>query len=355
LSAPPRLGETRERESTARSWRAVVVPFVVSRALSDALLIGMGMLHGRPSVLSGFRRWDGRWYQAIALHGYSPLHHAHHQTPWPFFPLFPLVMRAGVATGVPVALAGIALNHLCFLAALIAIHRLALRHASPQAATLAVWFTALGPLAFVFSMLYPSAVFFAASAWAFLALEERHDLTAGLAGAAAALSRPNGIIVVVVLVFATGFVARRIVRVAGPALVTISVWIVYNALHTGDPFRFVSAKAAWHEVDLLGFVERPTPNAVLHLAVAVLALVVVFLSRRRFPRAWTWYTALYLLPSLALGIVGLARYATETFSPYIATGVLIEKRPQAIRWVIGALVVAQVACAFLFIGRGTLI
>jgi len=333
----------------------VIVPFVVSRVFSDVLLVGMGMLRGRPSVLAGFRRWDGRWYQAIATHGYLPVHHAHHQTPWPFFPLFPLVMRAGATTGVPVALVGIAVNHLCFLAALIAIHRLALRHTSAQAATFAVWCTALGPLAFVFSMLYPSAVFFAASAWAFLALEEDHDLTAGLAGAVAAMSRPNGIIVVVVLIFTTGFVARRVIRVAGPAFVALGVWILYNALRTGDPLRFVNAKAAWHEVDFVGFVERPTPNAVLHLAVAVVALAIVFASRRRFPAGWTWYTVLYLLPSLALGIIGLARYATETFPPYIAAGSLLEHRRQVVGWTIAVLVAAQIACAFLYIGRVTLI
>jgi len=341
LAGPVQLDEARERESTARSWRAVVVPFVVSRALSDALLVAMGMLRGRPSVLAGFGRWDGRWYQAIALHGYSPLHHAHHhQMPWPFFPLFPLIMRAGATTGISTALAGIAFNHLCFLAALVAIHRLAVRHVSPQAASIAVWLTALGPLAFVFSMLYPSAVFLAASAWAFLALEERHDLTAGLAGAAAALARPNGIIVVVVLVVATGFAVRRVVRVAGPAAIAIGGWIAYNTLRTGDALRFLNAKQAWREVNFVGFVEHPTPNAALHFAVAALALVLVCLCRRRFPPTWTWYTAVYLVPSLALGIVGLARYATETFPPYIAAGTLIEKRPQVIGWVIGSLVVS---------------
>jgi hypothetical protein len=334
----------------------VVAPFVVSRALSDVLLIGMGMLRGRPTLMSGFTRWDGRWYQAIALHGYAAGHHAHHhQTPWPFFPLFPLLMRAGASTGLSTAFAGIALNHLCFLAALVAIHRLASRHVSPDGATVAVWLAALGPLAFVFSMLYPSAIFFAATAWAFLAFEEEQDLAAGLAGACAALSRPNGIVVVVVLAFATRFALRRVVRVAGPTLVALSAWTAYNAVRTGDAFRFVTAKAAWHEVNLVAFVERPTPNAGLHLAIAAVALLVVLIGRRQLPREWSWFTVLYLVPSLALGIVGLARYATETFPPYIAAGALVGKRPRLLTWVFILLVADQVVCAYLYIGRTTLI
>ena len=83
--------------------------------------------------------------------------------------------------------------------------------------------------------------------------------------------------------------------------------------------------------------------------------MLVCLCRRRFPPTWTWYTALYLVPSLALGIVGLARYATEAFPPYIAAGTLIEKRPRVIGWVIGSLVVAQIGCAFLYVGHGPLI
>jgi len=65
-----------------------------------------------------------------------------------------------------VTLAGIVCNHVAFLIALIGIHRLALRHTSRSGALLAVWLTALGPLSFVFSMLYPSALFLAASVWA---------------------------------------------------------------------------------------------------------------------------------------------------------------------------------------------
>jgi hypothetical protein len=117
----------------------------------------------------------------------------------------------------------------------------------------------------------------------------------------------------------------------------------------------VTAKAAWHEVNIVGFLERPTPNAALHLSVAALALVVVLVSRRRHPREWSWFTFLYIVPSLALGVVGLARYTTETFPPFIAAGALVAKRPRLLVWAIVLLATGQGVCAYLYIGRGTLI
>ena len=124
-------------------WRAVLAPFFVSRALSDAFLVAIAMLRNPSNPLAGFTSWDGRWYQAIALHGYVvPPHTHHHQTPWPFFPLLPEFLHAASAIGIPPAYAGIALNHVAFLVALIGIHRAASRYAAPSTVRLAVWLAA---------------------------------------------------------------------------------------------------------------------------------------------------------------------------------------------------------------------
>ena len=83
----------------------VLAPFFVSRALSDAFLVAIGMLRTPNNVLAGFTSWDGRWYRAIALHGYVvPPHAHHHQTPWPFFPLLPEVLHVRLVPGHPVGL-----------------------------------------------------------------------------------------------------------------------------------------------------------------------------------------------------------------------------------------------------------
>lgn len=333
-----------------------MVPFVVSRLLSDTLLIVMAGIRGAHSPLWGFHRWDGRWYQVIALHGYlSPLHALHHQTPWPFFPLFPLVLHTGAVTGLSVLTVGVVVDHAAFFVALVAIRRLALRHTNARAADLAVWITALGPLAFVFSMLYPSAVFLAASAWAFVFVDERRDLAAGVLAAVAALSRPNGVVVVAALVVAVGFVAPRVWRVVLPAAGALGMWVLYNGLRGGDPLRFLDAKAAWHEVDVVNFVNHPTLSPAVHLALAGCALAAVLAMRRRLPASWTWLSVGYLVPSLALGVVGLARYATDLFPTYVASGALLERHTALVRTVLPALVVLQVACAAYFVAGHSVI
>jgi hypothetical protein len=338
-------------------WRDVLAPFFVSRALSDALLVATGMLRTPNNPLSGFTSWDGRWYQAIALHGYVvPPHTQHHQTPWPFFPLLPEVMHAISSLGVPLAYAGIACNHIAFLVALIGIHRVASRYGAPSTVRLAVWLAALGPLSFVFSMLYPSAIFLAASIWAFVLVEERRDLAAGIAAAIAALSRPNGIIVVLALIIAVGFVLRRVISVALPVVVALAGWVWFNATRTGDPLRFYDAKRAWHEVTIFNIASQVTTDAVLHLAIAALALVLVVLVRRRIPASWLWYTILGLAPSLVFGVVGLARYATDSFPPTIAAAMLLDRGAASTRRnVLVGLVAVQITLAIYFIATPHLI
>jgi GT2 family glycosyltransferase len=333
-------------------WRAVLAPFFVSRALSDAFLVAIAMLRNPTNPLSGFTSWDGRWYQAIAVHGYVvPPHTHHHQTPWPFFPLFPEVLHAVSSLGIPLAYAGLVCNHVAFLLALIGIHRVASRYGTPSTVRLAVWLAALGPMSFVFSMLYPSAIFLAASVWAFVLVDERRDLAAGCAAAIAALSRPNGIVVVLALLIGVGFVFRRVVAVALPVVVALAGWVWFNALRTGDPLRFYDAKGAWHEVTIFNFMSQVNADAVLHLAIATLAIVLVVLVRRRIPASWLWYTILGLAPSLVFGVVGLARYATDSFPPTIAAAMLLDRGAASTRRnVLIGLVIVQIILAFYFIG-----
>jgi hypothetical protein len=333
--------------------RDVLVPFFVSRLISDGLIVVMAVGAGHRVLRGGFQLWDGRWYIGIARHGYwatwMGVHH-HHQTPWPFFPLLPLAMRVVSLTGVSVPLAGILVNHLAFLLGLAALNRIARRHGSPRSARIATWVAALSPFAFVFSMIYPSAIFFAASVWAFALVEEGQDLAAGGAAAVAALTRPDGFLVIIVLAFVVRRTPARVVRVVGPGAAGLTLWLFYNQERTGDALRFLDAKVAWREVDLLGFVQHPGLNPTIHLVIAATAVALIVAMRRRLPTSWIVYTVLYLAPSLALGMVGLGRYATDTFPPFVAAGDLLERRRSStIAAVFAALAVAQVVLAYWFI------
>ena len=335
--------------------RDVLVPFAVSRLISDGLIIVMSVGAGHRVLRGGFQLWDGRWYVTIARRGYwaswMGTHH-HLQTPWPFFPVLPAAMRVVSVAGISVPLAGILLNHVAFLVALAGLHRIARRHGSARSARLATWIAALSPVAFVFSMIYPSAIFFAASVWAFALVEEGHDLAGGTAAALAALTRPDGVIVIIVLVFIVRERRARVLRVATPGVAGLGLWLLYNQRRTGDPLRFFDAKRAWHEVDLLTFVQRPGVNVAIHFGIAALAVALVIAARRWLPSSWLVYTVLYLAPSLALGMVGLGRYANDTFPPFVAAGDLLgRRRSRTIAALFATLVVTQVALTYWFIAN----
>ena len=321
--------------------RAVVVPFLVSRVISDVLIVVMA--RSRSFVVptySGFAKWDGMWYIAIAKSGYGPKPIPGVESAWPFFPLLPAVLRVGHWLGPSEAFVGVAVNHVAFLLGLAGLYRIARRHVSPRASELAVWLIALFPASFLFSMIYPSAIFFAGSVWAFCFVEERHDLAAAAVTVAAVMVRPNGFVVAIALAFAVRWVPRRVAIVCGPSLVAFVGWCLYNREKTGDAFSFYKAKDGWPEIDLVDFVLRDRKIAVPHVLLALVAIVAVIVVWRKLPKSWLVLTGLYLVPAFFVGMVGLGRYAGEIFPPFVAGGEILRRWPRA---AIGAVFVACVA------------
>ena len=330
----PRL---REIATALFPWREVVVPWMVSRLVSATLIVATAPTSRMAAGTGAFSRWDGVWYLLIARSGYGHPPLGAVQNRWPFFPVLPGVIGALRTLDIPARGGIIALNHLAFLLALAGVWRIARRHTSDDASRLAVWALALFPTAFVFSMVYPSAIFLATSVWAFVLVEEHHDVLAGMLAATAALTRPNGFVVAIALTIGVAAAASRpwwrAARVGGPAFVALGLWCALCWHWTGNPIVFFTAKRGWHEVGLVDFIRHPIrdPNVYLHLALGVAAGVVLLLRRRRLPASWTLFSGLYLIPSLGLGLVGLGRYTNECFPPFVAAGELLERTRAATR------------------------
>jgi hypothetical protein len=303
-----------------------MAPYFVSRVLSDGLITLMVAVTGGHIVRQGFATWDGRWYTAIARSGYPPYVAHVRQTAWAFFPMLPAAIRVVAALGVPILLGGFVVSHVAFFVALTGMHRLVAGRFSARATNLAVWLVALFPAAIVFSMAYPSAIFLAASVWAFVFVADGHDLSAGTAAVVATLARPNGIVLAIALAFAVGFRSRRLLRVCGPPVLALIGWMAYNALMTGDALTFFWAKHGWREATLADLFARGSTATMIHLSLAGVAVLALVTARRAIPRSWSLFTALYLAPSLVLGIVGLGRYANECFPPFAAGGEILARR-----------------------------
>jgi hypothetical protein len=322
-----------ERDLTERTpllpWKGVVAPWLASRIVSMIVLLAAVNDPVRGSrFVQVATRWDGAFYLDIARNGYGPVDVPFPK--WPFFPLLPGLIRALSEVADDKA-AIFVVNQVLFLVALAGVYRIATRHGGPTVARLGVWALALFPASFVFSMTYPSAIFLAASVWAFVLVEDDHDVAAGAVAVAAALVRPNGLVVAVALVVAVR-TWRRAVVVAGPAVVAVIAWCVYCADRTGDALVFLTTKSRWQEITFVGLFEGHVKWSVLpHVLLALGALGVLVVQRKRLPVAWLVFGALYLIPSLQLGMVGVGRYANECFPPFVGIGQLLERWSSRVR------------------------
>jgi hypothetical protein len=168
--------------------------------------------------------------------------------------------------------------------------------------------------------------------WAFVLVEDHHDLAAGLVAVGAALVRPNGAVLAVALVVAVWSSWRRAALVAAPSVVAVAAWCIWCWDRTGDPLVLLSTKSRWQEITFVGLFEGHVKWSVLpHVLLAVFALAVLVVQRKRLPVSLLVFGALYLIPSLQLGMVGVGRYANECFAPFVGIGQLLERWSTRVR------------------------
>src|SRR6185437_8828723 len=164
-------------------------------------------------VHDGLLGWDAGWYESIARHGYQSTQSLR------FFPLFPAVGRAGsVLPGVSAGVALVVVANLSALGATALLRVLVLRETGDRGwADRSVWLLSLAPPAFVLVMGYAEGPLLLFAVGCFLAIRGARSWqgwawAAGL-GAAAALTRPVGVLVVLPVAIEA---VRRWRRAGGP-------------------------------------------------------------------------------------------------------------------------------------------
>lgn len=323
-------------------------------------------------LLSPAARWDAVWYVAIAQDGYPD---PNDNAKAAFFPLYPLLMRGiGWVVGSPLV-AGVLLSLVCFLVALVLLHRLATIELGPAGAHGTLLLVAFFPTAFFFSAVYAESLFLLLSVATLLAARQGRWAWAGVAGGLAALTRSSGVLLLlpVLLLFLYG---PRADREAGPpragggwiarlaprhrlapsalwlALIPagLAAYLVYTAVVLGDalaPFHaqelwlrefaplggaIDGARAAWLGLRQLAhgppppvyFSEAggdPLANAgqsLLLFGFLVFAVVALAGALRRLPLAYGAYAGVALVlalsyPVAAQPLMSLPRYVAVLF------------------------------------------
>lgn len=273
--------------------------------------------------------WDAAIYQQIAFHGYTFFgQHANIG----FWPLWPILLKAGAFTTTTIFWWGIFLTHLLIGASSVLFYRLVRKDFSPLIAKYGTWLLFAMPVSFMFFALYSEGLFLTLSLAVFFAGSYRRWGWAVFFSALVVLTRHVGLIIVLPLALQM-WSARKsgrppyhllLIPVLAAALFPLSI-----GLMTGDPMSAIRYQqigfrhylsTPWHELlSYLSLIGRK-PSAAVALAAATFGLVLVgFMAReswnRRFPvHYWAYAVCLFFIPLFTTNnSLGLVRYQSVIF------------------------------------------
>ncbi len=349
-----------------RLWREAspaLLPWAASRVVVLGALGTARFLHNEGKLAAAVAppslfEWDASFYRSIARHGYASVAA---NDGLRFFPLYPLVAR--LLGGSDLALLGLA--SFCTFAFLVVLRVLAREWVDDRAAERVVWLAALGPGALATVMGYAEPLYLLLAAVCLLALRRSTHAAlavAGVAAALAALTRPVGVLLVIV--FAVELVRRRDWRVGAAGvgaplgLLAFLWWSRTAGYGFTDPLRLQSKENLRGKlVDpvraLLGAAKdtlvdhRIGPGMHLVWALAALALCVVAL--RRLPLGPALYGALAVLVALtSRNLDSFERYLLAAFPVLVAAAALRSTRDsdRVVLALLGAALTATSILAF---------
>jgi len=220
-AVPMRERAAGRRETMIALCRDVLIPFVVTRLA--LFLVGLlAAFYAMPLVAKNltlystrdnthlpdalwlmWHRFDAGFYSFIAAHGYYPASTLKQASDWVFYPLYPWLARpfAWLLGGGNTAylIGGLIASNLAALIGCIYLYLLVRREFGDRVAGRSVLFLLLYPMSFYLSANSSESTLLATSVAALYYARERRWWLAGLCGGLAALSRLQGVFVVVPL------------------------------------------------------------------------------------------------------------------------------------------------------------
>ncbi len=333
--------------------RDVLVTFVTTRlaiiVIAELASITMAQRPGEHvaastnPLLAVWGRWDAVHYLDIAERGYFG-------TDMAFFPLYPILIHlAGRFVGSGIV-AGLLISNVSLFFGLLYFYKLVEHQYTRSVAHRAIFYVSIFPTSFFFSAVYTESLFFALTVASFYYIREHKWVAAGVIGALAALTRSEGVLLVVpfaIEVFAaaksTGFrrffsEPRRLVRVAvGVALVPVGLglYMAWLWVLKGDPLYFSHVQTHWnrhfappwvsfsHAFAVLGKAHAhgarlPFAEESLELAFTLLMIGVLAAGIRRLRPSFSAYMALSILAPLSTSsLMSMQRFALVLFPMFV--------------------------------------
>jgi Gpi18-like mannosyltransferase len=324
--------------------RDVMVDFVVSRfaiiviAELAAVIIGqragVHVQESRNLLLNVWGRWDAVHYIDIATNGY-------HGTDMAFFPLYPLLIAAlGALTGNHLV-AGIVISNAALFFGLLYLYKLVEHEFDRPVARRAIFYISIFPTAIFFSAVYTESLFFMLTVASFYYVRERRWWLAGLLGFFAALTRVEGVLLVVPFLI-EWFVAHWSVLRSGeerekaffdlaPIVlipVGLMLYMAYLWVLNGDPLYFSHVQVNWNRhlaapwtsvLDSFHKISHSSSpqtvaNQVLQVAFTALMIGVLIGGWKRLKPSYIAYMALSIIvPMSTSSLMSMQRFALVLF------------------------------------------
>jgi hypothetical protein len=300
-----------------------------------------------------WQRWDACWYTKIATFGYE--RGVDSVNFWPLFPL--LTGLVGRLLGGAMALGGLVVAGVAYVVAMTGLRRLVAIDFDDDVALTTVVAISIFPTAFFFFAPFTEALFLACAVWAILAARRRIWWLAALAGLLAALTRIQGVFLVLPLAWeafaawretSRGSVGRRsAVAIVSSALAVLAPVIGFTGflaassalagqtpLQTQEAWGGTNFHPPWEVVDASWrwALDHHDPLQLLNLATLLLFGFVAIVGLRQVPLAYS----LYALPQIAIlatriqptPLTSTARYLLVVFPVFVILALV----PPRWRW-----------------------
>lgn len=191
-------------------------------------------------------QWDARHYLYLATHGYAATGDGRNLIA--FFPLYPALIGALAATGLPARVAALILSNIAGVIAAILLYEVARVDRDENTAFRAAAFFTVFPTAYFLLVGYTEAVFCALAFGAVLAARHQRWMASGMLGGLAAAARLTGLALLVFLVIEMVAARRRLAslgQAVAPAVLVVlgfAVYLATNQLVLGSPLAFVGVQ-----------------------------------------------------------------------------------------------------------------
>jgi len=241
-----------------------------------------------------FSAWDSGAYQTIAVQWYPATLSPY----WSYFPLYPATFRLLSVLGIDPALGAFLVSATCGLASTVAFQGVAEGYFDRRDSLVATSLYFLFPPVFVFSAAsYPESLFLLLSLLSWYLHRKQKELQACLAAGLCSLSRPEGVLMVIPLVF--DYLKRGQLRKLPYLMIPLSVtvgWELYGFVLTDVWLPTRAAGIFWNTANAqavkravqqlfqgdLSSIAILLPYSGLIVAIVVILVVVVFLAWRNW-------------------------------------------------------------------------